>query len=103
MPKQINHKFRAVKGRVLFMVAVLVVTVAASVSVVFAEIYYIGGSAGETFWLSCGSSAGNYVALCPAGGGPCTVDQGFAQEEANRLCAERGHPATAAPVEQNNY
>lgn len=54
------------------------------------------GSGGETFWLSCGSSAGNYFALCPAGGGPCTITDSRAQPEADMMCAQR-HAPTQQP------
>lgn len=92
MRKQTKGKFRVLKSRNLFIVAVLLVAIAAFASAVSAStIYFITESYGETYWLSCGSSAGNYVALCPAGGGECTVDQGTAQQEADRMCADRGH------------
>ena len=79
----------------LFLVAVLLV---ASVTA-YAEIYYIpddNTSGGPTF-LSCGSSAGNYIAVCPdpdegCSNCPCTICQDAdCQEEANRQCAARGH------------
>lgn len=73
----------------------LVVAVSTSVAVNASSLYCLGnncnGNYGETFWLSCGSSAGNYFAVCPADGGTCTVEQGFAQEEADYECALRGH------------
>jgi hypothetical protein len=43
-------------------------------------------------WLSCVSSDGNYIMLCPAGGGPCYGDS-FVAPEANAECAKRGHSA----------
>jgi hypothetical protein len=78
--------------RLTIAVAVLAFAVVASTSIVVQASTLIcrsgcDGSGGETLWLSCGSSAGNYFALCPAGGGTCTVDQGLAQQEANDLCS----------------
>lgn len=61
------------------------------------------GRTGESFWLSCGSSAGNYFALCPVNGGPCTISDARAQPEADMLCAQQasggggGGPALEAP------
>lgn len=73
----------------------VVVAVSTSIAVHASNIYCLGsnchGGYGETFWLSCGSSAGNYFAVCPADGGACTVEQGFAQQEADAECARRGH------------
>lgn len=78
-----------------FTAAVAIVFMASTAIVVRASWIYClqncNGGYGETFWLSCGSSAGNYFALCPADGGPCTVDQGTAQQEADAECARRGH------------
>jgi hypothetical protein len=90
MPKQTKRESLVLKSKALLILAVLAVCVAASAKVVYAStIYFISESYGETYWLSCGSSAGNYVALCNANG--CTVDQGTAQQEADMMCAERGH------------
>jgi uncharacterized membrane protein YphA (DoxX/SURF4 family) len=78
-----------------FTTAVAIVFMASTALVVNASWIYClqncSGGYGETFWLSCGSSAGNYFALCPAEGGACTVDQGTAQQEADYECAQRGH------------
>lgn len=75
-------------------VIALVVAASTSIAVHASNIYCLqncNGGYGETFWLSCGSSAGNYFALCPATGGACTVDQGTAQQEADYECAIRGN------------
>jgi hypothetical protein len=60
---------------------------AAQASIIFC-IDGCNGSGGETTWLSCGSSAGNYLMICPAGGGKCYSDP-FVDPEANMLCASR--------------
>jgi len=75
----------------IFSGVVATLFLATTAVVVRASVYCLqncyGGGYGETFWVSCGSSAGNYFALCPADGGPCTVDQGFTQQEADAECA----------------
>jgi len=78
----------------LFLTTVIAALLVTTATVAYASsIYHMRTDeiTGETFWLSCGSSAGNYFALCPPGGGTCTVDQGAAQQEANYQCARRGH------------
>lgn len=71
---------------------VLLMLVASMASTVQASLTCLSGCdgrGGETFWLSCGSSAGNYFALCPANGGPCTITDQRAQPEADMLCAQQ--------------
>lgn len=73
-----------------YVAALAVVFAASSAVAVRADLFYISSNYGETLWLSCGSSAGNYYAYCPENGGSCWVDQGAAQEEADAECAKRG-------------
>jgi hypothetical protein len=69
--------------------AVAVVTVFISLTVVVAyasTIYYRGTDQdGYTYWVSCGSSAGNSSWTCPPNGGSCTdtTDAG-----ANAFCLD---------------
>ena len=80
-----------------FAAVVGLVLMASTAIAVRAEIYCLSGcdgSGGETFWLSCGSSAGNYFALCPAGGGPCTVTDSRTDPEANIMCQRKRAEAT---------
>ncbi len=89
--KQLTKKFRLAAFAAIM---ALVFTASAAIAV-RADVYCLqncsGGQYGETFWLSCGSSAGNYFALCPADGGPCTISDERTQPEADSECAERGH------------
>lgn len=93
------------KLRFITVLTVVVVTLLASAAgTVNASLTCLSGCdgrGGETFWLSCGSSAGNYFALCPAGGGPCTITDARAQPEADMLCAQQsgGGGSVAAPEE----
>jgi hypothetical protein len=57
----------------------------AAIAVQASTIYYLGSSYGETYWLSCGSSAGNYFVICNAQG-QCFPDSGHAQQEADDAC-----------------
>jgi hypothetical protein len=77
----------------LFLTAVIAALFVTTATIAYANaVYHVRTDAsGETFWLSCGSSAGNYFALCPADGGVCTVDQGYTQQEADYQCSQRGH------------
>ena len=82
--------------RLLVLVALL-----SGTAVVYAEIYPMGGSGGYTYWLSCGSSAGNYYYRCYNDGNNnvCVAcDTGPCQESADLQCAMRGH-APIAPVD----
>jgi hypothetical protein len=46
--------------------------------------YLYTDSCGNTYWYSSGSSAGDTVWRCPAGGGPCTgYDPGVVIENCN--------------------
>lgn len=74
-----------------YVAALAVVFAASSAVAVHAAVFHISTNYGETLWLSCGSSAGNYFAYCPANGGTCWVDQGIAQQEADAECALRGY------------
>ncbi|HEV2708559.1 MAG TPA: hypothetical protein VGV59_21780 [Pyrinomonadaceae bacterium] len=61
-----------------------------SVIVVRGETYHVDTNAGgETLWVGCDSSAGNYFALCPAKGGPCTVLDSRTDEEAAEMCKKK--------------
>lgn len=73
-----------------FVLLMLVVSTASTVQASLICLSGCDGRGGETFWLSCGSSAGNFFALCPAGGGPCTITDTRAQPEADMLCAQQG-------------
>jgi uncharacterized membrane protein YphA (DoxX/SURF4 family) len=73
-------------------VVALVFTVSAAITTHASAIYCLqncDGDYGETFWLSCGSSAGNYFVLCPADGGTCSIVDERAQPEADYECARR--------------
>lgn len=89
--KQLVNKIRI--GAFAVMMALLFTT-SAAIAVRASDIYCLqncSGQYGETFWLSCGSSAGNYFALCPADGGPCTISDERTQPEADYECEQRGH------------
>jgi hypothetical protein len=82
--------------------AVTLVLANSSVNVVRAETYYLDTNAGgETLWLGCDSSAGNYFALCPAKGGLCTVTDARTDQEAAKKCEDKRKEAAQmqdAPV-----
>lgn len=87
----LTFKALAKKLRLNAFYAVIALVLLASTAVVTraSAIYCLSnceGNYGETFWLSCGSSAGNYYALCPADGGACTV---IYVQEADSECAKR--------------
>ena len=65
-----------------------VVTLLSTTSVYASSIYFLGyDDAGNTLWVSCGSSAGNYLAAC-GGNGPCSIASGgLADFAADMLCA----------------
>lgn len=81
-----RRRFPVALALVLLM---LVVSVASTAQATVTCLSGCDGRGGETFWLSCGSSAGNYFALCPAGGGPCTITDARAQPEADLMCARQ--------------
>lgn len=75
----------------LFLIAALL----SASGAVYAESYWLGGWGGYNFFLSCGSSAGNYYFRCPecpAGQScPCEpCDTAPCQESADDQCAMRG-------------
>ena len=80
---------KSVKRLFLAVAAAILLTASSTVTYANSVYYLMPAFGGGTLWLSCGSSAGNYIALCPAGGGECTVDQGTAQQEADQMCYYR--------------
>ena len=58
---------------------------------------------GYCVFLSCGSTAGNYWAKCPPGGGPCEICNTTAcQETADYQCGKKSSGGGPAPVESAN-
>lgn len=74
--------------RVLFLV-VLAISLFTTTSVLANYIEYrMSDAYGNTYWLSCGSSYGDYFYKCPAQGGPCEVT---GTEGAHQACIDIGY------------
>lgn len=71
----------------IVIVATMLCTVAVSTSANYTE-YRSSDQYGNTYWLSCGSSAGDCFFKCPAGGGLCE-DQG--SDGAHQACVDAGY------------
>lgn len=72
----------------------------ASAMLVYANtLYSYGCRDGYCAFLSCGSSAGNYWANCPPGGGPCAIcDTSPCQETADEQCALKSGGGEGGPA-----
>ncbi len=73
---------------------VFLVLLASAANTALANVYCLlncDGRYGETTWLSCGSSGGNYFATCPADGGPCRISDARSQPEADAMCQQRNN------------
>jgi hypothetical protein len=66
--------FRRTMKKLFLYVVVMVVFICLTLVVAYAgTVYYIGTDQdGNTYWVSCGSSAGNSSWTCPPNGGACT-------------------------------
>ena len=69
----------------LFLAAVIAAITLGTTTVVYADIIPVKEEGGYTWWVSCGSSAGNYVYRCDANGcEACDTPQ--CQDYANSVC-----------------
>ncbi|HEY8204571.1 MAG TPA: hypothetical protein VIF81_07585 [Pyrinomonadaceae bacterium] len=73
-------------------IVALLTLIAATVVVCAAATYYMGDGGGWTYWLSCGSSAGNFYYKCDGGGNCQACDTGPCQESADEQCGMREPP-----------
>ena len=80
--------------RKLFITFTLLALLASAATAVYADIFPVqppGGSGNYTYWLSCGSSSGNYYYRCDNDTGLCDdCDTDACQESANTECSRRG-------------
>jgi hypothetical protein len=74
----------------LFLLGVLIATVSAATTIAYAsDICLVQEGGGSTWWVSCGSSAGNYLYRCDSGG--CVdCDTPECNSYANQLCGACG-------------
>jgi hypothetical protein len=76
---------RRTTKKLFLLVAVVIVFISLTLVAAYAgTVHYLGTDQdGNTYWVSCGSSAGNSTWTCPPNGGPCTdtTDSG-----ANAFC-----------------
>lgn len=76
--------------KMLFFAFTLLALVASSAVAVYADIYWMQTSGGYTFWLSCGSSAGNYYYKCDGQGNCDDCETQACTDSANDQCAMHG-------------
>lgn len=69
----------------LFLAAVIAAITLGATTVVYADITPVQESGEYTWWVSCGSSAGNYIYRC-GGGGCVACDTPQCQDMANDFC-----------------
>lgn len=85
----------AIARKLALRVFLITALLAGSVSAVYAALYNWGCHDGYCYYLSCGSSAGNYWARCPQNCQSCPCepcDTGPCQTTADEQCARGGHP-----------
>lgn len=83
-----------VRGVFLAFAAAAIVYSAATA--VYADVYPMGDCRnGYCYFLSCGSSAGNYYYKCDQSTGVCDdCDTSACTDSANYQCEQRGYPST---------
>ena len=87
-----------VRTRLFLALTVLALVAAAATAAYANEIfpYPEANSGSTTYWVSCGSSAGNYVYKCDASHcEACPTPE--CNTTANRVCARHGYPPTELP------